>query len=103
MTERKAKTGPLARWLGCEERIENPTLNLLRNARSVVFNLDNDPPVLSARADGDFALAVHRIDGVVDQICPHLVKPAAVGAYSGHVLAVVAVNIDAALQLVAKD
>src|SRR5262249_54875681 len=102
VTQRETKTRPLARFLRREERVEDPTLNLLRDARPVVLDFDNHPAPLAAGPDNDLAGAVHRVDCVDEEIGPYLIQHAAVGLYSGHVRAVVATNGDAILELVAQ-
>ena len=54
------------------------------------------------RADGQGAVAVHRVDGVVDQVGPHLVELAGVRRDRRHGVVVVAHDGDAVAQLVAE-
>ena len=66
--------GALAERLGGEERVEDAADDVLGDARSVVADLDADHLfVLALRAHRQRAVAVHRLDRVVDDVGPHLV------------------------------
>ncbi len=69
----EAETGPLARFLGGEEAVKDPPLNLFRNARPSVIDFHHNPVAFIAGAQHDLALAVYGVHGVVDQIGPHLI------------------------------
>ena len=75
----EAEAGALADVLGREERLERARDDLRRHARSGVGDLDHDPVALGAGAHREGARAVHRVDGVVDQVGPDLVELAGVG------------------------
>ncbi len=64
--------------LGGEEGIEDLRLVLLRDAGTVVLDLDDDPRAVSMRSQYQRALTVHGVDGVVDDVRPYLVQLARV-------------------------
>src|SRR5215831_10128432 len=48
--------------------------NVLWDAWSVVVDLDEQLMILAPGAESNFSLSIHRIDGIVDEIRPHLVQ-----------------------------
>src|SRR5689334_22853179 len=68
----------LADWLGREERLEDAILELGRDSGAVVADFHQNASELRCGADYQFALPVHRVDGVVDQVRPDLIELAAV-------------------------
>src|SRR2546422_3201716 len=60
----QAEAGALPRRLGREERIEDPPENLVRNPRALVLELHLDVVTDGARADGETAAPVHRLEPV---------------------------------------
>src|SRR6266849_9350191 len=83
-----------------EERLEDPRLDLRRDAWPIVGDLDQDADVLPGGADSQVSLAVHRVDGIVDEIGPDLVELAAVRVDTGQAPIVLARHADAGLELV---
>ena len=81
----QAQSRALPDLLGREERIEDAALEFGRDSRSGVTDLDQHTIPVPAGADGQRALAVHGIDGVVDDVGPYLVELAALGADLGQV------------------
>ena len=49
----EAQASPLARRLGCEERLVDSGLDFLGNARTIIDDLDNDLIALDRPVDGD--------------------------------------------------
>ena len=80
----QAEPGALAERLGGEERREDPVDDVLGDAGSVVADLDPDHVVaLARRAHRQRAVAAHGLDGVVDDVRPHLVEIAWVAQQFG--------------------
>ena len=73
----EAETGALSDALGGEKRFEDMGADVRWNSRTVVDDLDHDPLVIAIRADFQFALAIHGVDRIVDQVGPNLVEFAA--------------------------
>ena len=63
---------------GGVERLEDMRLHFGRNAAAVVGNLHDHLVVIQERSDTDFSRPFDRVNGVVEQIGPHLVEFAAV-------------------------
>jgi hypothetical protein len=67
--------------LGGEERDgKNMRLGFRRNAAAVVGDLDEEVGTVTPGLNVDSSSSIHRIDGIVDEVGPHLIKLAAVGA-----------------------
>src|SRR5579864_4421899 len=78
----EAQPAPLAYLLGGEERLEDAGLDLRRDSKTVVADLDHRILTLLARANAQLTFAIHGVDGVVDQIGPDLVQFGASGGNS---------------------
>src|SRR5579863_7937762 len=76
----QSEAGAIADAFGGEERIENPVLNFRRDAWAVVANLDDHRVELAAGADSQFAVSVHGVDSIVDQVRPYLIQFTAIRA-----------------------
>ena len=59
---------PLAGRFGSEKSVENSGLNLGRDSRPVIDDVDLDAALGGVGGDRDLSLAVHRVCGVVDQV-----------------------------------
>src|SRR5277367_5713757 len=70
----EAHPGAFADAFGGIKRFKDVRLHRLRNAGTVVDDLDEHAVQLSRGPDGQLALAAHRINGVVDKIGPDLVQ-----------------------------
>src|SRR5258708_3569155 len=70
----EAETGAFADALRREERIEDATLNILWNAGTVVDHFHNQAVALPAGGDADRPASRHGVNGVRDQVGPHLVE-----------------------------
>src|SRR6187431_2367576 len=77
----EAETRAVTDGLRREERIEDPRSNVLRDTRAIVR--DSNENRIAARRGRycDVALVANRIDGVVDQLLPHLIDLAAESLY----------------------
>jgi len=75
----QAQTRAFANSFGREKRIKNAGKYVGRNSRAVVANFHKYEIVFTSRADGEFAAIFHGVGGVVDEICPNLIKFAAAG------------------------
>src|SRR5215472_17816013 len=73
------KPGALADSLGGEKRFKNTGLDIRWNSRPVVGDFDEDKIVLARGTDGQVAVAVHGVGGVINQIGPDLIEFAAAG------------------------
>src|SRR5215510_4116981 len=95
--------GAFALRLGGEERLEDASLNIGRNAGAVVVDFDQNVIRLDRRANPQVALAVHRVNRVEDQVGPYFIDRAAVSGNARQVGGVFAGHRYAALQLMAED
>src|ERR1043166_1140461 len=77
----EAKPSALAHSLGSEEGIKDMRQNLVRNSRAIIANFNHSTVVFAVRTHPQISFSVHGIDGVVDQVCPHLVQFAAIGIH----------------------
>src|SRR5213593_1646658 len=68
----QAEAGALPLRLGREERIEDPPENLVWDPRPLVLELHLDVVTEGARADGETAAAVHRLEPVRGDAEEHL-------------------------------
>src|SRR5579863_4738208 len=94
----EAEAGAFANGLGGEEGIEDARFDFRRNAWAVVADLDANGVKVAAGTDAEFALAVHGVDSVVDEIGPNLVEFAPESADAREIGSVVARNGYALLQ-----
>src|SRR6266436_4209776 len=99
----KAKPRAFADALCSEKGIEDARFDFGRNARPIVGNFDENEIVFADDANLEFAVAVHRVSGVVNQVGPDLIQFAATGHNLGQAGSVIASNGDPALQLVMHD
>ncbi len=95
--------GAVANALGREERLEDTRLHFRRNSRPIVRYLDKHVVVFAHDAYGELSFFFHRVGGIVDEVCPDLIKLAAVGHHFRQVRSIFARNDDAALQFVMHD
>src|SRR5580658_180547 len=79
----EAQSRTLSDALGGEERLKQTLADFRRDARSVIANFDQQAVQLARRADPQLALALHGVDGVVDQVSPDLVQLTAARANLG--------------------
>jgi len=79
----EAQARPLADRLGGEERLKQPRLNLRRDTRTAVSELDQRVVALTARGNDKVATALHGVDRIVDNIGPYLIELAAVRLKTG--------------------
>jgi hypothetical protein len=77
----QTQTGALSDILGCEKGLENVRLHLFGNTRTVIGDLHKQPAWPLRCAYPDAARSIHRVDSVVYQVRPHVVKLAAVRVY----------------------
>src|SRR5215472_2488675 len=75
------EAGAVAHWLGSEERLENPVLDLGRDPGASVAELDQQHVSVERGADGERPGPVHRRNRVVDQVGPDLIQLAREGRY----------------------
>ena len=86
---------------GGVERLEDVRLNFRRNAAAVVGDFHHHLVVIQKCGDADLPRSFDRVDGVIEQIRPHLVEFAAVGHDSWNRAIVLARDRDL-LELVAQ-
>src|ERR1700761_611326 len=70
----QAEPGPAADRLGGEEGLKDMFLVLFGDAGAVVGKADGDTVPVALGADGDFAALRRSVDGIVQQVGPHLVQ-----------------------------
>ena len=59
---------------GREKRLEHVRLNFRGNAWPVVNDFDYNLIVFPAGSNTDFAGAIDRVDGIINEVGPHLIK-----------------------------
>lgn len=91
-----------AHWLGREERLENPALDVLAHASAVIGNLNHRRIVLATRPDAKFSNARHRIERIFYQVRPDLMESANIGQERPHEWVVVPHERDAVTQPVCE-
>ena len=64
--------------LGSKKWIEDARSNILRNARSVIDDLNDNVMILFISFDPDLTSAIHRVHGVINDIRPDLVELAGI-------------------------
>ena len=69
----EAEAGTLANPLGREERIEDSGLDLRRDSGAVIADLHQDAVEFPCRSNSQFTFCPHSVEGVIDQVGPHLV------------------------------
>src|SRR5258708_29252631 len=99
----KAKPRAFADALCSEKGIEDARFDFGRNARPIVGNFHENEIVFADDANPEFAVAVHGVGGVVNQVGPDLIQFAATGHNLGQAGRVISRIGDAALQLVMHD
>src|SRR6058998_2414386 len=77
IADHKTEACPGPNTFGREERLEHVRLNIGRDARAVVHNLDNDLIVFERSTYANFAFPIDSADGVINEIGPDLVELAA--------------------------
>src|SRR5258705_11985109 len=84
VTDDQAKAGACADGFGREKRLEHARLDLRRNARAVVHDLDDELIVFQRSADTDLARAIDGSDRIINEISPHLIEFAAISPDPRH-------------------
>src|SRR2546423_6940116 len=96
----ETQTGAFAHVLSRVEDLERAGRYLQRHPRAGVTDLDDDIVPLGPRRQPQRACSVHRVDGVVDEVGPHLVEFAGVSLDVGDAGAVVTDDRDTVAELV---
>src|SRR5258708_14191102 len=65
---------PISNSLCCKERLEDVGLHLGRNSWSVIANLNYNATVVAVGSNSQLSFSAHGIDGIVDDVGPHLVE-----------------------------
>src|SRR5882724_8676210 len=99
----EAKPCTLADAFCGEKGIEDAGFDFGWNPRPIVGNFDENKIVFASDANTEFAVAVHGVSGVVNQVGPDLIQFAAAGHDLGKAGSVIASDSDPALQLVMHD
>ena len=63
-----------ADFLGGKERLKDVRLNVGRNPRTIVGDLDHHAIVVAPGPHTKFSFAAHCVNGVVDNVGPHLIQ-----------------------------
>src|SRR5690242_3026128 len=93
----EAEAGSFAHALGGKKRLKDARLYFRWDARAIVGDLHEHVLIFAHRTHDQLALFFHGVDGVVDEVCPHLIQLAAVGHHLWQVGGKFARNHDAAL------
>src|SRR5271166_3415973 len=99
----EAEARSLSDSLSREERLEDVLLNVRWNTRAVVADFHHHPSILAISANSQLAFAIHRIDGVVDDVRPNLIQFAAEGVHQQRNTLIVSLHLNAPFELVIKD
>ena len=78
VTNQKSQPGAGTNSLCREERFKYPRLDFRRDTSPVVHDFHHQLIIFDGGANADLAAAIHRIDGIIDEIRPNLVEFAAV-------------------------
>src|SRR4029077_292893 len=59
---------------GCEERLKDVGLDLGRNSRTVIADLNHNTTVVAISSNSKLSLSAHRVDGIIDEVGPNLIE-----------------------------
>jgi len=62
---------------GCEKRLKDVGLDLGRNSRTVIADLNHNATVVAISSNSKLPLSAHRVDGIIDEVGPNLIEFAA--------------------------
>lgn len=79
----ESEAGSLADGFGGEKRFEDSPGGFGWDTGSGVTDLDHGELTVAGGAHSEGALPVHGVDGIIDEVGPHLVELGGVGGYSG--------------------
>src|SRR5581483_6061267 len=79
----ESQPGSLTDGFGGEERLEDPLDGIGWDTGSGVTDLDESVLAVAGGTNGERALPLHGVDGVDDEVGPHLVELGRVGGYGG--------------------
>lgn len=96
------KGSTLSHLLRGEEGIENALLHVRRNAGAIVADFHDGAIQLVKRANPELAFAVHGVNGIINEIGPHLIELAAVGTDARELRIVIADHCDAIFRRLPK-
>ncbi len=99
----EAEAGAFSNSFGGEKGLEDVGLNFLGDAGAVVADFNDHASVFAVGADAKLAFAVHRVDGVIDEVGPDLVEFAAKGIHQQGNALIIALHRDSFFQLVIQD
>src|SRR5260221_11886401 len=99
----EAEAGSFSNTLGREKGLKDVRLNLGWYSRTVIADFHDRARIVAIGSDAKFALSMHGVDGVVDDVRPDLVEFAAKGIHAKQLGRIVAHDGDTVLQLVIQD
>ena len=99
----QAQTSTVSWSFGREERVVNSGLYLFRDTVAVVLDFHHHAVPVAARAEDNLALSLNCVGGVVQDICPYLIKLAAVGVNLRHLERVLPMDRDIRFELASHD
>ena len=70
----ETEAGPLSHSLGSKEWFKNVVLDLRGNPGAVIADLNHNAGNLAIGSNPQLAFAAHGVDGIVDDVGPHLVE-----------------------------
>ncbi len=73
-TVSRPEAGAFPNSFGCEKRFKDVGLHVVGNSRTVIANLNHNAIVIAVGSDAKLALAVHRVNRVIDNVGPDLVE-----------------------------
>ena len=73
----QAQSGSLPYSFGREERFEDVRLDLRRNSRAVVADLNYGAGIIAIGSNSELALSAHGVNGIVNNVGPDLIELAA--------------------------
>src|SRR5581483_9376349 len=74
-----------------------------RDSGAVIANFDHHTPIVAVGPDPELALTVHRVNRVINEICPDLIELATEGVYEEGDGLIVTLNRNATLEFVIQD
>ena len=70
----QAESSAFPNTFGCKKRLEDVGLHLVGNSWTVIADLNYNATVVAVDSDAKLAFPVHRVNRVVDNVGPDLVK-----------------------------
>src|SRR5262250_1440333 len=96
----QTQAGAFSNSLGGKKRFKYMGLDIRWNSGTVIANLNHHTPAVAISVYPKFAPAVHRIDGIVNDVGPNLIQLTAERIHEKRHRVVITLDFHAALELV---